>query len=198
MYNGSGQLANNVKIVVGIGNETTEFTDNLVEQWEAPKTGNYTIWCVSTDSNCGNLPSNSNTTLSVGSACKECPNDFHCYGPTTANAIAGWNYAWFATGYVMEGYETQVPDNFCPDYGGIPRPRWLGKVMGDANCDGQINTYDFTMWNTEFEVSEGGEVVSENWETDFTGPQGVCDGLINTYDFSLWNRSYVQLEGGDN
>jgi len=198
MANGSGQLANNVTIVAEHSSGAkNEFSQNLVDQWTPPRPGNYTVWCKSTDSNCTGLVSSTNATLSVGSACKECPNDFHCYGPVDDRAQE-LGYAWFATGYVMEGWVTQVPDNYCTDYAGKAKPQWIGKGMGDANCDGQINTYDFTLWNTEFEVSRGGEVSSDSWETDFTGPQGVCDGLINTYDFSLWNRSYVQLEGGDN
>ncbi len=196
MADSTGQLASNVKLVAEYSDGSKqEFNTNLESDWKPSKTGNYTIWCQSTDTTCSGLTSSTNATLKVGGACKECPNDFHCYGPDEDNISLG--YAWFATGYVMEGYAAQVPDEYCTD-SGLVKPQWIGKGSGDANCDGQINTYDFSLWNKEFDESNGEEVVSSDWEADFTGPEGVCDGIVDTYDFSLWNRSYIELEGGNN
>ena len=190
MYNGSGQLANNVKIVAGIGSETYEFTDNLVEQWEAPKNGNYTIWCVTTDSNCGSLVSNDNATLSVGSACKECPSDFHCFGP--ADDKVDYGYRWFADGYVQEGWVTKVPNNYCDEVN-IIKPQWLGKGRGDANCDGVLDIADTAVWRHEYaDISKGDEIVRDNWEADFTGPGGVCDGIVDIGDVSLWRANFTK------
>ena len=207
MYDNTGQLASNVTLVAKHSSGTeAEFKTNLKEDWKPAVKGNYTIWCKSTDSKCSGLVSNSNATLSVGSACKECSNEFKCYGPADDKVELG--YAWFATGYVMEGWTTLVPECYCScdcnndgviddNCRPIPKPQWLGKAKGDANCDGKIDTYDFSLWNTEFVSSGGEEVVKNDWEADFTGPDGKCDGLVNTYDFSLWNRSFIELGGGN-
>jgi len=196
MHDGSGELAENVILVAEHSSGSkNEFNQNLVSQWEPSEVGDYTVWCESTDSQCTGLVSSTNATLSMGSVCKECPNDFHCYGP--ADDKVDFGYAWFATGYVMEGYVAQVPDTYCDD-SGLVKPTWLGKGMGDANCNGQIDTYDFSLWNRELEESNGEDMIRNNWEADFTGPDGgVCDGVVDTYDFSLWNRSYVIFEGGE-
>jgi hypothetical protein len=190
MHNGSGQLANNVAIVVEHSSGTkNEFTKNLVEQWSPPRPGNYTVSCRSTDSKCSGLVSSTNATLSVGSVCKECPNDFHCYGP--ADDKVDYGYRWFATGYVQEGWVTQVPDNYCVDYGGLAKPQWLGKAMGDANCDGKLDLGDVAVWRYEFaDLSMGEKVVRDNWEADFTGVEGKCDGVVDIGDYSLWRANF--------
>ena len=196
MHDGSGELAENVILVAEHSSGSkNEFNQNLVSQWEPPKTGNYTVWCKSTDGQCAGLVSSTNATLSAGSVCKECPNDFHCYGPADDQTDLG--YAWFATGYVMQGWVTQVPDDYCTDYGGLVKPQWLGKGMGDANCDGKLDIGDVAIWRREFaDISRGDKVYRQDWEADFTGTDGKCDGYVDLGDYSLWRAKFSLYSGG--
>ncbi|MBU4397691.1 hypothetical protein KKC08_06025, partial [Patescibacteria group bacterium] len=192
MHDGTGQLAENVKITAGYSDGTNyEFETNLESQWTVPKEGNYTVWCQSVDTDCAGLVSTTNATLSVGGMCKECPNDFACYGHPQ------YGYAWFATGYEMDGYSVSV-DLYCQEDVG-DRPNWLGKGRGDADCNGKIDGRDYSVWRREYvDISEGEAVVRDSWEADFAGPMGECDGIVDGYDYSLWRRSYIDVFGGDN
>lgn len=186
-YNGVGLAANNVQIVAAYSTgAVTTFNGGTATAWKPTNTGNYTIYCKSTDSKCGGLTSDSAVLKVGGGVCKECPNDFSCYGNSTG-------YKWFASGYVADGY-TQVPENYCTSTGVI-KPTWKGKVKGDANCDGSITVADYSVWQSEYSSIGGYAVNSADWEADFTGNAGVCDGVVNGADFSLWRRSFIDLGG---
>jgi hypothetical protein len=69
----------------------------------------------------------------------------------------------------------------------------LGKVKGDANCDGIIDIYDRSYWRSEYADASGGtDVVRNNWEADFN-----CDGKVNIYDLSIWRATYTSSNGGN-
>jgi len=195
MYDGTGQLAKTARLVAKHSDMTEtnfETDDNPVKEWVAPKGGNYTIYCEHMDgSKCPGLVSSSNATLSIGSACLECPNDFHCYGPSDDKAQE-LGYSWFATGYVQQGWVAQVPDEYCVDAGKL-KPTWLGKSRGDANCDGKLDIADTSIWRNEFaDISKGEKLVRNNWEADFTGPEGKCDGVVDIGDYSLWRANFTK------
>ncbi|MCL4384671.1 hypothetical protein M1116_04405 [Patescibacteria group bacterium] len=194
-HDGTGNLASNVKIVAVNSTDASknqQWNSNKADNWAA-SAGLYTIYCQSTDSRCNNLTSDSSllkvNASTVGGNCKECPNDFHCYGNPT------FGYKWFVSGYQMDGFALSV-DQYCVD-AGIPKPTWKGKAAGDANCDGAVNGADLSIWRREYvDVSQGQSVSRNNWEADFTGPTGQCDGIVNGADYSLWRRSYIDLGGG--
>ncbi len=123
--------------------------------------------------------------------CKRCPADFKCY-------TDGSEYRWFVTGYAMEGFELVAsPDT--TSCGGVTQPSYMGKQKGDANCDGFVDGYDYSIWRTEYvDVSGGEPLVRDNWEADFTGNDGLCDGVVDGYDYSLWRNQYKDLNGGGN
>ena len=185
-HDGTGTLATNVKITA-IHNTNSSlnrtWTQNNVTGW-APADGIYTIYCEATDNSCSGLRSDSSQ-LNVGGSgsCKECPNNFQCYGNPT------YGYKWFVPGYQMSGFDLSVPA-YCA---GIPVPTWKGKAKGDANCDGVIDGADYSIWRKEYkDVSNGQPVSSTTWESDFS-----CDRVVDGNDFSIWRRSYIDLGGGN-
>lgn len=117
--------------------------------------------------------------------CTQCPATFSCYGDGSENK-------WFATGMPMQGF-TKVADSACTK----ARPTFLGKSKGDANCDGTINTADYSLWHKEFYDGDAGAKSSKTWNADFTGPNGVCDGIVNTADYSLWHKYFYELIGNN-
>ena len=114
----------------------------------------------------------------------ECPATFSCYGNNG-------DYKWFATGMPMTGYSLASASSLCV----ATMPTFKGKAKGDANCDGVIDTYDYSLWHKEFYDGNVGTMVSKNWNADFTGPNGVCDGVVDTYDYSLWHKYFYELMG---
>jgi glycogen synthase len=75
-------------------------------------------------------------------------------------------------------------------------PTFKGKENGDSNCDGIVNGADYSVWRREYiDISQRGDLVRNNWESDFTGPNGKCDGVVNGYDYSLWRRQYYYYLG---
>jgi hypothetical protein len=125
-----------------------------------------------------------NVTTTPGS-CKECPSTFKCY-------VNGTEYKWFVDGYVMGGF-TASTSATC---GGVAKPSFLGKSKGDANCDGVIDTSDYSLWHKEFfDGNEGATVKPDYWDADFTGPNGACDGKVDTSDYSLWHKYFYDLNG---
>jgi hypothetical protein len=120
--------------------------------------------------------------------CKECPGVFNCYKNSS-------EFKWFVTGYVMDGFAAYIPETVSEPCGGVPKPTFMGKSKGDANCDGSIDVVDFSLWHKEFFDGDKGTVVKPNyWSTDFTGPEGKCDGKVDIYDFSLWQKNFSELK----
>jgi hypothetical protein len=118
------------------------------------------------------------------SLCTECSNNFKCY-------VSLGEYKWFTSGLAMQGFALTT-DPLC---GGVPKPQFLGKSKGDANCDGAIDTADYSLWHKEFYDGDAGVIVSNQWNADFTGPDGVCDGIVDTADYSLWHKYFYELIG---
>lgn len=56
---------------------------------------------------------------------------------------------------------------------------------GDANCDGQIDIYDISIWRDEYQQSNGGQTARDDWRADFN-----CDGVVNVDDRSMWREEY--------
>jgi hypothetical protein len=91
------------------------------------------------------------------------------------------------TGYVQGGFVAETGTT-C---GGVLKPAFMGKIGGDANCDGLISGADYSIWRREYiDISKTQSVQRNNWEADFTGINGTCDGLVSGYDYSLWRRAY--------
>lgn len=100
-----------------------------------------------------------------------------------------------------------LPQNgsFCPPdtmelkdpctVAGIPRPTFLGKAKGDADCDGRISTNDFSVWRSEY-VKSGMGSTAGVYESDFD-----CNKKSDTNDFSIWRQNYwlfdIQIQGGN-
>ena len=117
-----------------------------------------------------------------GGSCTECPTNFNCYQ-------MGSEYQWFVAGYVMEGF-VSASSSSCS---GVAKPQFLGKTKGDANCDGKINIYDYSLWHGNFYAGNLGSVVKNNWNADFTGTNGVCDGKVDVLDYSQWYKYFNEL-----
>jgi hypothetical protein len=126
-------------------------------------------------------------TGSTGGSCKECPKDFKCYSK-------GGEYKWFVSGYVMEGFTEVAPGSVEEPCAGVPKPNFLGKTKGDANCDGSIDVTDYSLWHKEFFDGDKGEMVKNDWNADFTGSAGKCDGKVDVYDFSLWQKFFSEFK----
>lgn len=141
----------------------------------------YQHWCESTDTSCSGLRSDMATAV-VG-PCSQCPSTFRCYAKDG-------DKKWFAPGYQMDGYQS-VAETQCS---GIAQPGFKGKQKGDANCDGLVDSVDYSVWRKEYldGLRTGGR-----WEADFTGPNGTCDGIVNTIDYSLWRMQYIDFRGGN-
>jgi len=123
--------------------------------------------------------------------CSECPSDFQCYSN-------GSEYRWFVTGYVMEGFNlyTQPTGTISVVCGNVPKPTFLGKAKGDANCDGKNDISDYSLWHKEFYDGSEGSNFSNTWHADFTGStNGVCDGYVTVSDYSLWQKFFYDLNG---
>jgi hypothetical protein len=58
-----------------------------------------------------------------------------------------------------------------------PSPSCPKKVLGDANCDGNVDTTDLGIWKSEF-VNFFVQLA------DFNG-----DGKVNLLDFEIWRNS---------
>lgn len=110
-----------------------------------------------------------------GYDCNECPANFSCY-------TNGSVYRWFAPGYTMTGF-TSTSDNNCP-YSQLPQ--FLGKLHGDANCDGTVDIYDRSIWTEEYVGDRGRGTIRTSWHSDFN-----CDGTVDIYDRSLWTDNYL-------
>ncbi len=135
----------------------------------------------------GSPPSCAGSPTPGPSVCaNECPATFSCYSNNG-------DYKWFATGMPMVGYSLESVNTNCLAV--TPMPTFKGKAKGDANCDGTIDTYDYSLWHKEFYDGNAGTIVSKNWNADFTGPNGVCDGVVDTYDYSLWHKYFYELMG---
>jgi len=64
---------------------------------------------------------------------------------------------------------------------------------GDANCDGHTDMNDYSLWYKEFNDSNGGVTVSQNWHADFTGLNGSCDRRVTMIDYSYWYKYFQEL-----
>ena len=125
------------------------------------------------------------TPTEVPGLCKECPTNFACYQND------GNEYHWFVSDYIMDGFYVSND----PTCGGVVMPQFLGKSKGDANCDGSIDVFDFSLWQKEFiDGNKGVDVKVNYWNADFTGTNGVCDGRVDIYDFSLWQKFFSELK----
>jgi len=124
----------------------------------------------------------------VPGTCKECPREFKCYKGKNSE------YKWFVNGYVMEGFVLADSNavQSC-EAAGVPKPTFLGKSKGDANCDGSIDVIDYSLWNKEYFDGGKGAVKKSTWNADFTGNAGKCDGIVDTYDYSLWQKNFSEL-----
>ena len=124
----------------------------------------------------------------VPGTCKECPREFKCYRGDDSE------YKWFVNGYVMEGFVLADSNavQSC-EAAGVPKPTFLGKSKGDANCDGSIDVIDYSLWNKEYFDGGKGAVKKSTWNADFTGNAGKCDGIVDTYDYSLWQKNFSEL-----
>jgi len=151
----------------------------------------------SSNSCCGSVPlvPTSIPTLSpvTPETCKECPREFRCYKGENSD-----EFKWFVDGYVMDGFVLANSDlgEDC-ETAGISRPTFKGKGKGDADCNGYIDTIDFSLWHKEFFDGDKGATVKPNyWNADFTGSEGKCDDRVDTYDFSLWQKFFSELNNG--
>ena len=132
----------------------------------------------------GPAPTCGTPTSGTAMCANECPATFSCYSNNG-------DYKWFATGMPMTGYTLATDSSLCV----ATKPTFKGKAKGDANCDGTIDTYDYSLWHKEFFDGNAGTIVSKNWNADFTGANGVCDGVVDTYDYSLWHKYFYELIG---
>lgn len=123
----------------------------------------------------------------VPGTCKECDKNFKCYKN-------GTEYKWFVTGYIMGGFSAYAETTSNPPKcGTIPKPAFLGKGKGDANCDGKIDVSDYSLWHKEFFDGNRGALVKQTWNADFTGTNGKCDRKVDVFDFSLWQKYFNQF-----
>jgi len=186
MHDGSGQLANNVKITVTniTSGLSAGFGTNL-SQWTIPRGGSYRVSCESTDPKCS-LNSGSDGSVFGSGGCKDCPLGFACFKN-------GNSYKWFADGYQMLGYSRtyvvndrtiDVVEEDCTSRS-VVKPTFLGKGKGDGNCDGRIDIYDQSVWGQEFSSTRGIDESKPNWEADFN-----CDTKVNIYDLPIWSENY--------
>ncbi|MFA5025622.1 MAG: dockerin type I repeat-containing protein [Candidatus Shapirobacteria bacterium] len=79
---------------------------------------------------------------------------------------------------------TLTPTNIiskCTQCLGLPKAR--GK--GDANCDGEVDVIDYSLWYKNFQAGHLGTDIKNNWNADFT-----CDGLVDIIDYSLWYQYF--------
>lgn len=60
------------------------------------------------------------------------------------------------------------------------------RKIADANCDGEVDILDYSVWYKQFYDGGKGDVVKSNWEADFTGISGTPDGKVDVYDYSMW------------
>jgi hypothetical protein len=130
------------------------------------------------------------TIVSSTITCKECPSDFQCY-------TNGSEFKWFVPGYVWQDFKLAA-DEVNNNCGGVVAPSFRGKAMGDANCDGYTDGYDYSVWRREFKDSSLTLQPQGLWEADFTGSDGKCDGSVDGYDYSLWRREAIDNGGGRN
>jgi hypothetical protein len=79
---------------------------------------------------------------SATNKCTECPKTFSCYSNNG-------EYKWFATGMPMIGFTLESVETNCTAV--APKPTFLGKSKGDANCDGTIDTADYSLWHKDVE-----------------------------------------------
>jgi hypothetical protein len=134
--------------------------------------------------------SGGNTPTTAGGSCKECPKDFKCYHK-------GGEFKWFVPGYVMDGFAAYIPETVEEPCGNVPKPNFLGKSKGDANCDGSIDVTDYSLWHKEFFDGDKGSVTKSDWNADFTGTNGKCDGKVDVYDFSLWQKFFSEFKNAN-
>lgn len=147
MGNGSGQLANNVKIVVDavLANGQTfhqEWQQNSVNQWEPASIGNYRVWCQTVDG-CINS-GNDSAVLTVSASatgCKPCPDGSLAPMGTTSYScdtdgkqlsdFNGWKQQYQKVFYNNETIEAN-------------------EKYGDFNCDGKVDPLDFGLWKERY------------------------------------------------
>ena len=72
MYNESGRLASNVKLVV-TGPINREWNRNLISQWQPPVGGDYQVKCVSRDNRCSGLSSDQSNNSASFTMIQLCP-----------------------------------------------------------------------------------------------------------------------------
>jgi hypothetical protein len=58
------------------------------------------------------------------------------------------------------------------------------RAMGDANCDGVVDTKDYACWRSRFLT---GKETSNCKNTDFNGKEAV-----NLLDFTIWKNSFLK------
>lgn len=119
--------------------------------------------------------------------CSVCPNDFQCMKNTSGT------YKWFSSFYQEPGYEL-VTGTAAATCGGVPKPTYMGRSKGDADCDGLITINDASIWRSEF-INGGMETVnstavSNTLESDFD-----CDGKATLNDFSIWRANFTKSLG---
>ncbi len=80
---------------------------------------------------------------------------------------------------------TPPPSSLCTQC-----PNSNSKSQGDANCDGIVDIFDYSLWYKEFTDGKYGASNKKTWGADFTGVGGICDGIVDTYDYSLWKNYF--------
>jgi hypothetical protein len=156
---------------------------------ECVGTGQWTAYRVNgCTSNCGERK----IRVFAGSTnCKQCPAEFSCYKKGSGSSE---EYKWFTQGYAMAGF-SRIDNSQCTSRN-VTKPTFKGKTFGDANCDGYVNAYDYSIWRKEFiDMSEGADRNSATWEADFGGSNGTCDGIVNGIDYSIFRTKYRELGG---
>jgi len=58
------------------------------------------------------------------------------------------------------------------------------KSLGNANCDGKINIFDFAIWKKERIAYLGDPQTRDNWKSDFN-----CDGKVTGDDLTIWKAN---------
>src|SRR3990167_1903749 len=76
---------------------------------------------------------------------------------------------------VVSTYSMDNPDQLFP----FPGSDCPEKDKGDANCDGNVNFFDLSIWQVETNNPAGSK------RADFNG-----DGFVNMTDYGIWRQTF--------
>jgi hypothetical protein len=157
MHDGSGQPADGVNVTITKDSSVVANVEGRgINAWLIPSAGTYTIKCTDCDGT-----SDTATLVATGSMIT----------PVTTPTSIPTDSA-------------TITDESCTSRG-IVKPIFKGKSVGDANCDGNVDIYDQSVWGQEFNLTRGVDVTKTTWESDFN-----CDSKVNIYDLPIWTQSY--------